>query len=96
MSKQKKGKKRKNNSPTRLSEKRRAMQKAIDEERIANFIDFFGDIDFEYTGSAFLFFKDETTMSAISAHLFEKENMQNGRLATALLNQIQVSGDDLI
>lgn len=87
MSKQRK---RQSKSIKRLEEKARKRQAAIDKERIDNFIDLFGNIDFDYDGYSFGWLAADGSYHLMTAHTFENKAIQNGNFADTLYNQVIV------
>lgn len=87
MSKQRK---KQNKSIKRLEEKARKRQAAIDQERINNFIELFGNVDFDYDGYKFGWFSADGNYHLLSAHTLENKAIQNGRLADAFFNSFVV------
>lgn len=83
MSKQRK---RQNKSIKRLEEKARKRQAAIDKERIDNFIDLFGNIDFDYDGYSFGWLAADGSYHLMTAHTFDSKTIKSGYLADALFS----------
>ncbi len=87
MSKQRK---KQNKSIKRLEEKARKRQAVIDRERINNFIEIFGNVEFDYDGYKFGWFSADGNYHLMTAHTFENEAIQSGNFADTLYNQVVV------
>ena len=87
MSKQRK---QQNKSIKRLEEKARKRQAVIDRERINNFIEIFGNVEFDYDGYKFGWFSADGNYHLMTAHTFENEAIQSGNFADTLYNQVVV------